>query len=65
MKERQSRNSGMVGANAERGYGEMLIAGLLSLLFYSTQDYQPGSAIAHSQLGLPISIINLENAPQI
>ena len=55
----------MVGANAERGYGEMLIAGLLSLLFYSTQDYQPGSAIAHSQLGLPISIINLENAPQI
>lgn len=39
--------------NWYRDHGGMVITGLLSLLFYNTQYYQPRSDIVHSQLGLP------------
>ena len=38
--------------------------GLLILFLYSTQDYKPRDGAAHSELGLPTSLINQENAPQ-
>ena len=38
--------------------------GLLNLLSYSTQDYQPRGVPTHSELGPLPSIINQENALQ-
>lgn len=64
MNESQGRNSGTVGANVE-AMEECWLLACSACFFLKKQDYQPRSDIAHSQLGLPISIVNLENAPQI
>lgn len=37
-------------------YERMLLAGLLSLLSYTTQDYLPKGGTTHIQLGLPESV---------
>ena len=65
MKGSQGRNleaGTEVEAMRIHAYG-LVIHGLLSLLFYSTQEYQPRVGITFSDLGPPTSIINYEDAP--
>ena len=40
------------------------LSGLLSLLFYRTQDYHPRYGTTHNGMGSAPSISNLENASQ-